>query len=53
MVHNSMAFRIPVRWKPVYAPLLLRLEALLEPFQGKRLSCFVICQWRKRSRPGL
>ena len=47
LVFNSMIFRIPLAWKRKYAPSLLRLEALLEKRQGKRLSCFVICMWRK------
>ena len=47
LVFNSMIFRIPLRWKPIYAPLLMRLERVLEKRQGKRLSCFVICMWRK------
>lgn len=48
-VYNSMIFRIPLPLKKWYAPPLLRLEKLLQPlFSGKRNSCMVICQWRKR-----
>ena len=47
-VLNSMVFRIPVGFKKLYSPLFLRLEALLERFQGPRLSCMAIGQWRKR-----
>ncbi len=48
LVHNSMALRLPLRWKPIYTPLALRIEAALDPLMGRRLSCFVICQWKKR-----
>ncbi len=47
-VLNSMVFRIPLRLKPFYSPVLLKIESMLERFQGKRLSCIVICQWKKR-----
>lgn len=46
-VLNSLIFRIPLWLKPVYSPLLIGLEALIEKLQGKLLSCFVVCQWRK------
>ena len=48
LVLNSMIFRIPLRLKPVYTPLLLALESVLSKLQGKKLSCFVIAQWQKR-----
>ena len=48
LVLNSMVFRLPLRLKPVYTPALLKLEAFISPLQGKRLSCFVVCQWQKR-----
>lgn len=47
-VLNSLMFRIPLRSKSVYAPLLFRLERLFGPVQGKRLSCFSLSQWRKK-----
>jgi ubiquinone/menaquinone biosynthesis C-methylase UbiE len=47
-VYNSMIFRIPPALKPLYAPVLMAMDAWIEKFQGKRLSCFVICQWRKK-----
>lgn len=47
-IYNSMIFRIPLRWKPLYTPLVLRLERWIGRLQGKRLACFVICQWRKK-----
>jgi SAM-dependent methyltransferase len=48
LVFNSMVFRIPPRMKPWYSPALLRLEAIFGRLQGRRSSCFVICQWRKK-----
>jgi len=48
LVLNSLIFRIPVRFKPLYSPFLLRVEALLKRFQGKRTSCFVVGQWQKK-----
>ncbi len=48
LVLNSMVFRIPLRTKHFYTPLLLRLESMICPMQGGILSCFVVCQWRKR-----
>lgn len=48
LVLNSMIFRIPLRLKPLYTPLLLALESVLSKLQGKKLSCFVIAQWQKR-----
>jgi SAM-dependent methyltransferase len=48
LVLNSMVFRIPLKLKRFYTPLLLSLESLISPFQGRVLSCFVVCQWRKK-----
>ena len=48
LVFNSLVFFVPLWLKPLYSPLLLRLEALLGRLQGRRLACNVICQWRKR-----
>lgn len=48
LVLNSMVFRIPLKLKSFYTPPLLRLESMISPFQGRLLSCFVVCQWRKR-----
>ena len=49
LVFNSMVFRIPLSWKPHYARPLFWIERRLEPLQGKRTSCFVMVQWRKKS----
>lgn len=49
LIYNSMIFRIPLRWKPLYTPFVLRLEGWIGRLQGKRLACFVVCQWRKKS----
>ncbi len=51
LVFNSMAFRIPPRLKASYSRPLLWLEPRLERLQGKRTSCFVVAQWRKKSKP--
>jgi SAM-dependent methyltransferase len=48
LVYNSMIFRIPLRLKPLYTPLVLRLEGWIERLQTKRSACIVIAQWRKR-----
>ncbi len=48
LVYNSMVFGIPLRLKPFYTPALLQLEAMINRVQGRRLSCIVICQWRKK-----
>ena len=49
LVLNSLIFRIPVKFKPHYAPLLMSLEAGITRFQHKLNSCFAIGQWQKRS----
>jgi SAM-dependent methyltransferase len=46
-VFNSMIFRVSPRFKALYAPMLLRLESILNRVCTKRFSCFVVCQWRK------
>ncbi len=48
-VLNSMVLRIPLPWKAKIAPLLMRVEAIPERLQRKWSSCFVLCQWQKRS----
>lgn len=48
LVLNSLIFRIPVRVKPLYSPMLLRLESLISKLQGKKTSCFVVGQWQKK-----
>lgn len=47
LVLNSLIFRIPLRAKPFYSPVLLKLESLINKFQGKKSSCFVVGQWQK------
>lgn len=47
-VLNSLIFRIPVRAKKFYSPLLMKLEAAIHKFQCKLTSCFVVAQWQKR-----
>ena len=48
LVLNSLIFRIPRRLKPLYSPILLKLESLISKLQGKRTSCFVVGQWQKK-----
>lgn len=52
LVQNSLVFRIPLGAKRFYAPLLLPLEAALGRLQGRRLSCFALCRWRKKEQAG-
>jgi len=47
-IYNSMIFRIPLALKPLYSPLVMRLEGLIGRLQGPRTACWVICQWRKK-----
>src|ERR1700682_2709633 len=46
-VLNSLIFRIPVRIKPFYSSVLMRLEAVINRLQGKLTSCFVVARWQK------
>ena len=48
LVLNSLIFRIPVRFKPLYSPGLMALESAISKLQGKLTSCFVIGQWQKQ-----
>lgn len=48
LVLNSLVFRLPLPFKPYYAPPLSALEAFLQPLQSARLSCFALCRWRRR-----
>lgn len=43
----SLILRIPLSLKKFYTPLLLKLESIIGTFQGKKLSCLAICQWKK------
>ena len=47
LVLCSLILRIPVRLKKLYAPSLLKIEAIVERLQGKKLSCLAIGQWKK------
>ena len=47
LVLNSMVFRIPVRLKPLYAPIVMAGESFINRFVGKWSSCFIVCQWQK------
>jgi SAM-dependent methyltransferase len=48
LVYNSMVFRVPHAVKRLYTRPLLALEAATTRAQGRRLSCMVLCRWRKR-----
>ena len=47
LVLNSLIFRISPESKKFYAPLLMRLEPLVNKLQTKLTSCFVVTQWQK------
>lgn len=47
LVLNSLILRLPLRLKGLIAPLLLPLEAMISPWQGRRTACFICCQWQK------
>jgi SAM-dependent methyltransferase len=48
LVLNSLIFRIPLRAKRYYAPVLFPVEALVMRLQTQLTSCFAISQWQKR-----
>ena len=47
LVLNSLIFRMPLWMKGLYSRPLMILESIVEKIQGKRSSCFVVCQWQK------
>ena len=47
LVFNSMIFRVPLHWKKLYSQSFIAIESALKTLQGKLLSCFVVCRWRK------
>jgi len=49
LVQSSMQFRIPPRFLPYYAPLLLKIDPVLQRFQGRRTACWVAALFRKRA----
>jgi SAM-dependent methyltransferase len=48
LVLNSLIFRIPPGSKKFFAPLLMKLEPLVNKLQTRLTSCFVVTQWQKR-----
>jgi SAM-dependent methyltransferase len=48
LVLNSMVLRVPLAAKRFYAPVLSGVESMLQPLQGKALSCFALCRWQRR-----
>lgn len=51
LVLNSMIFRVPLWMKGLYSEVLMWVESVLNAIQGKRLSCAVLCRWKKRITP--
>jgi SAM-dependent methyltransferase len=47
LVLNSLVFRIPSAWKPFYSKPLMTMESVINFFQGRLSSCFVVAQWQK------
>jgi ubiquinone/menaquinone biosynthesis C-methylase UbiE len=47
LVLNSLIFRVPLKLKRVYTPVLMKLEPVINRFQGRLLSCVALAQWRK------
>jgi ubiquinone/menaquinone biosynthesis C-methylase UbiE len=50
LVLNSLIFRIPSRVKKFIAPLLMKLEPIINKAQTKLTSCFVVAQFQKRDK---
>lgn len=48
LIFNSLIFRVPLWLKRAYSPAFMHVERALSVFQGRRLSCFCVSQWRKR-----
>ena len=48
LVLNSLIFRLPPGSKRFFAPLLMKLEPLVNRVQTKLTACFVVTQWQKR-----
>jgi SAM-dependent methyltransferase len=48
LVLNSLIFRIPPGSKKFFAPLLMKLEPIVNKVQTKLTSCFVVTQWQKQ-----
>jgi ubiquinone/menaquinone biosynthesis C-methylase UbiE len=48
LVLNSLIFRLPYGAKKFLAPFLMNIEPLVNRFQTKLTSCFVVAQWQKK-----
>jgi len=48
LILNSMVLRIPLFIKPLMVSMAMFIESTFKLLQGKRTSCFVICQWQKK-----
>ena len=48
LVLNSMIFRIPPGLKRFYSPLMMGIESLAGRFQGRLMSCMVVCRSTKK-----
>ncbi|NLG17885.1 MAG: class I SAM-dependent methyltransferase [Fibrobacter sp.] len=51
LVYNSMIFRIPLSVKKFYSPALIALDTLMMNLQGRVVSFFAVCRWRKKVTP--
>jgi ubiquinone/menaquinone biosynthesis C-methylase UbiE len=47
LVLNSLIFRIPPGSKKFFAPLLMKLEPVVNKLQTRITSCFAVTQWQK------
>lgn len=47
LVLNSLIFRIPPGSKKFFAPLLMKLEPVINKLQTRLTSCFAVTQWQK------
>lgn len=48
LIVNSMILRMPLCIKNIYAPLLMKIESIIAPFQSMSMSCYTIAQWQKK-----
>jgi SAM-dependent methyltransferase len=47
-VLNSLIFRMPLKAKPIYSPVLMACESVVSTLQTKLTACFAIGQWQKK-----
>lgn len=49
LILNSMILRMPLWIKKLYAPLMMKIESMITPFQSKSMSCYTIAKWQKKN----